>query len=69
MTGCSSFSTLGGDCPASTSFTSRMLKTSTEWWATSARPDSLTMSGCSMPATSQASWTAATTSLAYSCIV
>ncbi len=33
----------------------RTLKTSTEWCATSARPDSVTMSGCGTPAALQAS--------------
>ncbi len=41
---------------------------STEWCATMARPDSVTMSGCGMPRLSHASWIEATTSLAYSCM-
>ena len=43
------------------------LNTSTLWYATIARPDSLMIVGCSTPAWSQISLTWKTTSLAYSC--
>ena len=43
-----------------------MLNTSTLWYATIARPDSLMMVGCSTPARSQISLMWKTTSLAYS---
>ncbi len=42
---------------------------STEWWATSARPDSVTMSGWGTPLALQASATWLTMSAAYSCSV
>ena len=45
------------------------LKISTEWCATSARPDSVTMSGCGTPVALQASAIWLTMSAAYSCSV
>ena len=65
-----SFSSTGaGFAPVLRSCTPSTSKISTEWCATIARPASVTMSGCAMPASSQASWIEETTSLAYSCTV
>jgi hypothetical protein len=46
-----------------------MFITSIEWWATTARPDSVTMVGWGTPAASQLSCRPNTMSLAYSCMV
>ena len=58
-----------GALPTSNSPIPKASTTSTEWWATTARPDSVTMVGCATPAASQISCRLNTRSLAYSCKV
>src|SRR3954468_8518102 len=60
---------LSGALPTSNSPTTRMSTTSIELWATTARPDSVTMVGCATPAASQISCSENTMSFAYSWVV
>ncbi len=67
MTRCSSLARDSGICPRRISLVPSTLKMRTEWWATSARPDSVTMSGWGTPFALQASPIWLTMSDAYSC--